>query len=259
MTYNYHAHTARCGHASGTEEEYILRAIEGGITHMGFSDHMPYVFPDGYESYYRVPEAQAQDYFDTLNALRDKYKGQIDLKIGFEMEYYPSFFEDMYAKALAYGCEYLILGQHFSGDERPDGYYVAVPTDDAALLTEYVSNVLAAMDTGVFSYVAHPDLFHFTGDEAVYEREMRKVCAAAREKDIPLEINFLGMRAQRHYPQERFWKLAGEEGAPVTFGFDAHDVEGACDKASLVRAMELVDKYGLNYIGRPNLVLLQNK
>lgn len=259
MTYNYHAHTARCGHASGTEEEYILRAIQGGITHLGFSDHMPYIFPDGYESYYRVPEAQARDYFATLRALRDKYRGQIDLKIGFEMEYYPSFFEDMYTKALAYGCEYLILGQHFSGDERPDGYYVAVPTDDASLLKEYVNNVLTAMGTGVFSYVAHPDLFHFTGDEAVYEQEMRRLCAAAREKNIPLEINFLGMRANRHYPQERFWKLAGEEGAPVTFGFDAHDVEGACDKASLVRAMELVDKYGLNYIGRPNLVLLQNK
>lgn len=259
MTYNYHAHTARCGHASGTEEDYILRAIEGGITHMGFSDHMPYVFPDGYESYYRVPEAQAQDYFATLRALQEKYRDQIDLKIGFEMEYYPSFFQDMYTKALAYGCEYLILGQHFSGDERPEGYYVAVPTDNPELLREYVSNVLAAMDTGVFSYVAHPDLFNFTGDEAVYEEEMRRLCVAAREKNIPLEINFLGMRAKRHYPQERFWKLAREECSPVTFGFDSHDVAGAYDDRSLVRARELVDKYHLHYIGRPNLIFLQNK
>lgn len=259
MTYNYHAHTARCGHASGTEEDYILRAIEGGITHMGFSDHMPYIFPDGYESYYRVPEAQAQDYFAALRALREKYRDQIDLKIGFEMEYYPSFFQDMYAKALAYGCEYLILGQHFSGDERPEGYYVAVPTDNPELLREYVSNVLAAMDTGVFSYVAHPDLFNFTGDETVYEEEMRRLCVAAREKNIPLEINFLGMRAKRHYPQERFWKLAGEERSPVTFGFDSHDVAGAYDDRSLVRAMELVDKYDLHYIGRPNLIFLQTK
>lgn len=259
MTYNYHTHTARCNHASGTEEEYILRAIEGGITHMGFSDHAPYIFPDGYESYYRVPEAQVQDYFSVLNALRDKYKHQLDLKIGFEMEYYPSFFEDMYAKAISYGCEYLVLGQHFSGDERPDGFYVANPTQDASLLREYVSNVLEAMNTGVFSYVAHPDLFNFTGEEAVYEQEMRRLCAAAREQNIPLEINFLGMRAGRHYPQERFWKLAGEERAPVTFGFDSHDVQGAYDPASLKPAMAMVDKHHLNYIGRPELILLQEK
>ena len=258
MTYNYHAHTARCGHASGTEEEYIRRAIEGGITHMGFSDHMPYIFPDGYESPYRVPVAQAEDYFASLRALREKYKDQINLKIGFELEYYPSFFEDMYAKAMAYGCEYLILGQHFEGDERPDGFYVVHPTDDAALLKEYTANVLAAMETGVFTYVAHPDIFNFTGDENLYEEEMGKICATAREKNIPLEINFLGIRGGRHYPQDRFWKIAGKEGAPVTFGFDSHDVAGAFDSASLPRAMELVERYGLNYIGEPKLILLQN-
>jgi len=258
MTYNYHAHTARCGHASGTEEEYILRAIEGGITHMGFSDHVPFLFPDGKESYYRIPVAQARDYFDTLNALRAKYRDRIDLTIGFEMEYYPTFFKDMLDTALSLGAEYLILGQHFSSDERPKGFYVANPTEDPAHLKEYVSNVLAAMETGVFTYVAHPDIFNFTGDESLYQEEMRKICVAAREKNIPLEINFLGFRAGRHYPQERFWKLAGEEQSPVTFGFDSHDVAGAFDGTSLPRAMDLVEHYGLNYIGEPKLILLQN-
>ena len=41
MFANYHTYTARCGHASGREEEYILRAIEGGIKILGFSDHIP--------------------------------------------------------------------------------------------------------------------------------------------------------------------------------------------------------------------------
>ena len=257
MTYNYHAHTARCGHASGTEEEYILQAIRGGITHMGFSDHAPFLFPNGVESYYRIPMAQAQDYFHTLHTLREKYAAQIQLTIGFEMEYYPTFFRDMLDTALSLGCEYLILGQHFSGDERPNGFYVANPTDDPALLEEYVSNILTAMDTGLFSYVAHPDLFNFTGDDSVYDEKMRRLCAAAREKNIPLEINFLGFRAGRHYPQDRFWKLAGEEQSPVTFGFDSHDVQGACDTASLTRAKELVDACALNYVGCPKIIPLQ--
>ena len=161
MRYNYHTHTARCGHASGTEEEYILRAIEGGITHMGFSDHLPARFPNGSQSGYRIPMEQARDYMDTLYALREKYKDQIQLHIGFEMEYYPSFFPAMLNTARELGAEYLLLGQHFTGDEYPydNNFYVVLPTDDPALLDEYVTNVLTAMDTGLFTYVAHPDLF----------------------------------------------------------------------------------------------------
>lgn len=256
MTYNYHTHTSRCSHATGTEEEYILRAIEGGITHMGFSDHAPFVFPGGFQSHYRIPMEQAKEYFGSLYALREKYRAQIDLKIGFELEYYPTFFRDMLDTALSLGCEYLILGQHFSADERPNGFYVANPTDDVSLLREYTDNVLAAMETGVFSYIAHPDIFHFTGPSTVYEQEMHRICTAAREQNIPLEINFLGIRSRRHYPREDFWAIAGQEQSPVTFGFDAHDVQSAYDPNSLDTAMMLVDKYHLNYIGRPELIPL---
>ena len=258
MNYNYHTHTARCGHASGREEEYILRAIQGGITHMGFSDHLPFRFPDGSQSGYRIPMEQARDYMDTLYALREKYKKQIRLHIGFEMEYYPTFFPAMLDTARALGAEYLLLGQHFTGDEHPyeNNFYVAIPTDDPALLDEYVTNVLTAMDTGLFTYVAHPDIMHFTGDSAVYERQMRRICTAAREKSIPLEVNLLGIRDARHYPKEEFWRFAGEEGAPVTFGFDAHDPKSAYDEASIPTAMALVEKYHLNYIGEPTLVSL---
>ena len=48
MIANYHTHTWRCRHADGTEREYVERAIEGGLKILGFSDHSPYPFPDGY-------------------------------------------------------------------------------------------------------------------------------------------------------------------------------------------------------------------
>ena len=31
MKYNYHTHTSRCFHARGTDEEYVLAAIEAGF------------------------------------------------------------------------------------------------------------------------------------------------------------------------------------------------------------------------------------
>ena len=40
---NYHTHTKRCGHAIGEDEEYVVNAIEAGLTDLGFSDHCPYI------------------------------------------------------------------------------------------------------------------------------------------------------------------------------------------------------------------------
>lgn len=253
MNYNYHTHTFRCSHASGTEEEYIQRAIAGGIKHMGFSDHMPFVFPDGYESGFRVPVTQVEDYFKTLSALREKYKDQIDIHIGFEMEYYPKHFKDMLKKAREYGAEYLILGQHFIYNEHPDGINSTAKQDDIKNLQEYVSNLVAAIQSGVFTYIAHPDMFYFTGEESVYRAEMQKICAASKEHAVPLEINFLGIRGKRHYPNSLFWEIVAEEQSPVTFGFDSHDTLNAYDGESLQKALEMVAELKLNYIGEPAL------
>lgn len=257
MDYNYHTHTFRCHHATGTPEEYILRAIEGGIKYMGFSDHASFIFPDGYESYFRIFTAEAKDYFSELYALREKYKDKIDIKIGFEMEYYPKYFDKMFKTALDAGAEYLILGQHFLGNEHPDGHGCSKSTDNPDHLKEYVESVLSAIDSGVFTYIAHPDMFNFIGDSSLYDEEMRKICRASAEKNIPLEINCLGIRDNRHYPKETLWEIAAQEKSPVTIGFDAHDAKSAYDGESIPKAKKLIEKLGLNYIGKPSFILLQ--
>ena len=41
MRANYHTHTSRCNHAVGSEEDYVIHAIEQGFDILGFSDHTP--------------------------------------------------------------------------------------------------------------------------------------------------------------------------------------------------------------------------
>lgn len=118
MDYNYHTHTFRCQHAFGTPEEYIKRAIDNGITHMGFSEHFPLKFSDGTQSSYRLQIEDIPDYFSEPSALKEKYKNEIDIKIGFEMEYYPELFDEMLKNARHYGAEYLLLGMHFLAPEN---------------------------------------------------------------------------------------------------------------------------------------------
>ena len=73
MIANYHTHTWRCRHADGTEREYVERTIEGGLKILGFSDHSPYPFPDGYDSGMRMRLDQVEGYVDTVLALKKEY------------------------------------------------------------------------------------------------------------------------------------------------------------------------------------------
>jgi histidinol-phosphatase (PHP family) len=86
------------------------------------------------------------------------------------MEYYPEYFENMLNIARNIGAEYLILGQHFILNEHPGGIGAGGPTDNKDHLKTYVDEVVRAMKTGVFSYIAHPDIMCFSGDDEVYAR-----------------------------------------------------------------------------------------
>ncbi len=257
MDYNYHTHTYRCGHASGSDEEYILRAIEGGIKHMGFSDHAPFLFPDGYEINCHMQMADANEYFESIDALRKKYADKIDIAIGFEMEYMPSHFDKMLKNAKNIGAEYLILGQHYIADGYPDAIGSGSIKESEEHFFTYVESVCSGIESGVFSYLAHPDMAKFTGSDEIYRAGMKRICQCSLENNIPVEINFLGIRDGRFYPNPRFWEIAKEVGCPVTFGFDAHTPKDAYDGDSLKVAEWFVRKYKLNYIGKPDIIFIQ--
>ena len=259
MDYNFHTHTFRCRHAIGTEREYIEAAIRAGIKELGFSEHIPFIFPNGKENSYRLPMTEVQEYIDTVNALKKEYKGRINIHLGFEVEYYPEYFDEMVKNARRWGAEYLINGQHSVGFEPEFFFWCTDETENEEYLKEYVFRVVSAIKSGVFTYIAHPDMINFVGDIEIYNKEIQKICKASKEFNVPLEINFLGIRDKRNYPTEKFWAIAGQEGSPVIFGFDAHDVCGAADLGSLPKAMQICEKYNLNLLKRPELISFARK
>ena len=253
MNFNYHTHTSLCGHATGEMIEYIQRAIDGGIIYMGFSDHMPYAFADESAQGQRMTSKEAKDYVADIRRLRELYKNKIDIKIGFEMEYYPDKFHEMLEFARNIGAEYLILGQHYMRGIFTGGFHVINGKATDEDLKNYVNDVISAMESGVFTYIAHPDMIHYQGSEELYEKEMRRLCIASKRTNIPIEINGQGIRDNRIYPADRFWAIAGEVGCPVTIGFDAHSADAACDRESVEKVKQLIGKYNLDYIGKPAL------
>lgn len=248
MTANYHTHTWRCHHASGTEREYVESAIRSGLKVLGFSDHAPVPYGD-YVSNVRMLPQQLEDYVATILSLRDEYRDDIEIHIGLEAEYYPAYFEEQMEMFSQYPIEYLLLGQHFIGNEIGEAYCGHETKNDETLL-RYCAQSIEAMETGKYLYFAHPDLIFYTGDRQLYLQSMRKVCVKAKELGIPLEINIHGIHLRRNYPDPDFWRIAGEVGNDVVFGSDAHEPEYVFDEDAVRKAQALVAENRLHRIER---------
>ena len=251
MRVNLHTHTARCMHAVGTDEEYVLAAIDRGLKTLGFSDHTPHIYPDGHIATVRMVPAQLPEYAESIRALKEKYAGKITIHLGVEAEYFPDLFPDTLRLLRDNGVEYMLLGQH--SILPVGGPHCGTPTEDETTLCQYCDRVIAAIETGLFTYVAHPDFIRFVGDPKVYENHMRRVCRTAKSCDLPLEVNMLGLRQGRHYPSERFFNVVAEEGCKVVIGSDAHKPEQVLLPDNEAQALEIVDRFGLEPVAEPKI------
>lgn len=248
MIANYHTHTYRCHHASGLDEEYIKKAITEGVKILGFSDHAPFFYKNGYTSYYKMLPSEAGEYYKSLSLLKEKYRDKIDIYIGYESEYYPEIWDEAFEFWRRENSpDYLILGQHIIGEEHDLQNRVA-STNPNMLVSEYVSQTIEGIKTGVFTYIAHPDLVNYIGPDEVYEEEMTRLILAAREANMPLEINMLGLIEKRNYPRDFFWEIAGRHEARVILGCDAHSPERVADRDELLMALRFAEKHRLNVV-----------
>lgn len=81
MKTNYHTHTTRCMHATGSDEDYVLSAIKGSYQELGFSDHTPWKYHTDYVADMRMLPEELPGYVESLRSLRKKYRDQISIKI----------------------------------------------------------------------------------------------------------------------------------------------------------------------------------
>jgi histidinol-phosphatase (PHP family) len=251
MLFNYHTHTKRCNHAIGEDREYVESAIQAGIKTLGFSDHAPYLFPyEGPSSMHRVPLEQAEEYVSSIRALAKEYANEIRILCGFELEYFPLYHQGEMIYLQQFNPDYLILGQHFLGDEK-NGKSPYVETDKD--LKAYVSQLLEGLQTGDFLYLAHPDMAGYKVSEKAIEREYRRLCEGAKALNVPVELNLLGIRGNRWYPRETFFRIAAEVGNKVLLGTDAHSPEAFSHPTAEQTALDMVKKLGLPLLENPIL------
>lgn len=103
---DYHMHTTYCDGAN-TAEEMVQAAISRGLEEIGISSHSHTPFDESY----CMSHESTEQYRQELLALREKYKDQISLRIGLEM--------DIYSDADTSAFDYCIGSVHYIRVEAP--------------------------------------------------------------------------------------------------------------------------------------------
>lgn len=231
---NYHSHTTRCMHAVGTEEQYVLQAIDAGFEILGFADHSAWPYKSDFVANMRMRVDELEGYVATVKALREKYADQIRIHLGMECEAFPEFYPWLKEIRNAMGFDYFILGNHYDTNDENHGFYFG-KCSKAAHAYRYMETTIAGMESGLFIYLAHPDLFLHCYPEfdADAKRICRELCETAKRLNMPLEYNLLGHRRQPGsrsrgyvgYTSPEFWEIAAETGNRAILGIDAHKPE----------------------------------
>lgn len=254
---NYHTHTARCGHAIGTDEEYIVEAIKNGFQTLGFSDHV--MLPD---------LSRNDEYFDSISLLKEKYKNQIDIKIALEVEYYPAYLE--YYKSLldSKKVDYLVFGNHgtmFTNQKvgRENQISFIDPFTDESYLDLYYETLKKAIETKMFKYIAHPDVFlkgYGKWDEKAINLTHR-IAKLLKENEMYAELSGSGYRSRKRvlyngkelpaYPFYEFFKILKQYDLKFVLGCDAHSPSQLADDAveyicNMAKELQLDVVYKIN-------------
>ena len=254
--YNYHTHTSRCGHASGSDEEYVQAAIQAGYKVLGFSDHAPYrqyPHPGSHMDWEML-----DDYISSITSLKEKYKGQIEILLGMESEYYSYCYEER--KELRGMLDYMLLGQHY---DEPFGKHVNYfKSNSEEEINEYADTVCEAIHTGLFSYICHPDVFmnHQEDFTPACERAAHLIGKACQEEKLPVELNIRGVMKgkkpfphgdQYWYPHKDFWRILSQHDIQVAVGIDAHDPSDLLQTEFIEEGMKELEDLNLHFLDQP--------
>lgn len=215
---NYHTHSRWCKHGCGEFEDYIHQAIDKGLDEIAITEHVPHMHSESFITMDEFPEFDRK-----LNIAIERYGDKINILKGFECEYFTEELDWYKSLRDDYGYEFLILGQHFSGENHRYDHFKR--KDENALLT-YKDEVIAGIESGMFKILAHPDLLlncYINEFDKVCETCLDEIYQCASEYGIVCEINAGGMRTKRRYPSKEGFNISKKYKLQYIIGADAHD------------------------------------
>ena len=226
MIVDLHNHTKLCKHAEGEIDEYIQEAIKCKTKYFGFSDHAPMDF----DPKYRMSFEQMATYENDVLKAKDKYKGKIEILLGYEVDYLAGHMDKRVLHVE--NADYLIGSVHFLdgwGFDNPEfiGNYEEQDIDE--IWQKYFDTIKEMAQSKAFDIVGHFDLikvFKFMPNKNILDMA-QEALIAIKKADMTLELNVAGYRKpiKEAYPSQELLSEAFRLNIDICFGSDAHKPE----------------------------------
>ena len=221
------------------------RAIEAGLTELGFSDHLfMYWLPaDQRDPELTMAEWEHDFYIQDVERCRSRYRSDVTIRLATEADFIPGHERRLEQVLRSYDWDYVIGSVHFvDGWGFDDSRYRAgfAEWDIDALYAKYFDLVGASAETRLFDTIGHSDLVKKFGHRPTVDQSSAYATLAARlaRTGVCVEVNTGGLRKPvgEIYPHPDLLRAYHDCGVPVTIGSDAHapsevaaDFASACD------------------------------
>lgn len=248
ITADCHFHTSFSGDSDSPMEEMIKQGIKLGLTHMCFTEHNDFDFPEGPGGGSDQFLLNTDSYLYDFLRCREKYKDRIKLLFGVELGLQPHLMRENAVYAKCFDFDFIIGSSHVCN--RKDPYYPSFyeGRSEEEAYREYFTSILDNIKKfSNFDVYGHLDYVVRYGPDTdknyTYEKYkdlFDEILALLIEKEKGIEINTGGIRKglKDLHPCtdiiRRYRELGGEI---ITIGSDAHEpVHIGCDfdKASNV-------------------------
>jgi histidinol-phosphatase (PHP family) len=245
MAFDLHTHHSRCGHARGGLREYVEAAIKAGLDVIGFSDHSPFFAEpeDHHLPCVAMPKSEFANYLAEAAALREEYRGRIEILIGVESDFFPEHAELYRSVYAGLDLDYIIGSVHVVGELdifNPARWENAT---EEFLLQEkerYCDLIARSARSGMFDILGHVDALRGNYPElaAVQTPAVDRMLRTIAETGVAVEVNTSGSTKQcgGWYPADDVLDRAKYYGVHMTFGSDAHVPERVGEEHEQVRA-----------------------
>ena len=112
---DYHIHT-NYSDGEGWPEDYINRAVEIGLSEIGFSDHL--TLTDEQQDW-SIKLPMLGEYIDRVNQLKEEVTGT-KVRLGLEVDYFPDKEEQINKIISGLPLDYVIGSVHYMGEGTVD-------------------------------------------------------------------------------------------------------------------------------------------
>jgi len=224
---DYHMHTPLCRHAAGEPVDYARRAVEIGLTEIGFTDHSP-MARDDFDDW-RMLSSQLDDYVAKVRLAQQTFP-QLTIRLGLEVDYLPGHEDWIRQLATRHAWDYFIGSVHYISEsfdiDNPAKLSEWKKRDAMEVWTTYFERLAMAAKSGLFEIIGHADLPKKFGIRPIQDiRPLYEMfTTAAAEAGCAIELNTAGLRkdCREIYPSPELLQIAYRKNIPITFGSDAH-------------------------------------